>query len=216
MDNELRLPKRIRNHVNPLAIFHENEIKVFNNKRPVIMDIGSYRGEFAQGMLKNYGQERNFVFFEIRKPFYKYLKELFKNDENVRIFDGDAGRSLKKIILALKENGNEIDKIFINFPDPWFKEKHKKRRFLNEKILKEFSEVLGENSQIIFQTDQKHLFKDTIKVIKNNTNFKIKKFKNSLLGIQTYWEELKIKEGSKIFRMSLQKKDLTKKWWNIF
>ncbi|HIP21953.1 MAG TPA: hypothetical protein EYG72_03355 [Candidatus Pacebacteria bacterium] len=57
---------------------------------------------------------------------------------------------------------------------------------MNEKILKEFSEVLGENSQIIFQTDQKHLFEDTIKVIKNNTNFKIKKFKNSLLGIQTY------------------------------
>jgi hypothetical protein len=36
------------------------------------------------------------------------------------------------------------------------------------------------------------------------------------LGIQTYWEEMKIKEGNKIYRIALQKKDNTKKWWNIF
>jgi tRNA (guanine-N7-)-methyltransferase len=120
------------------------------------------------------------------------------------------------MILDLKENGNEIEKIFVNFPDPWFKEKHKKRRFLNEKILNIFFKVLDEDSEIIFQTDQKSLFKDTVKLVKNNGNFKIRKFKKALFDIHTYWEEMKIKEGSKIYRMSLQKKDLTKKWWNIF
>jgi tRNA (guanine-N7-)-methyltransferase len=121
------------------------------------------------------------------------------------------------MILDLKKNGNEIDKIFINFPDPWFKEKHKKRRFLNEKILEDLYEVLGENSEIIFQTDQKSLFKDTLKVIKENRGFSVKKFKFPLLGIQSYWEKMKIEEGNKIFRMALRKKDKkTKKWWNIF
>jgi tRNA G46 methylase TrmB len=118
MNKELKLPKRIRNHVNPLSIFHENKIELFDNKKPVIMDIGSYRGEFAERMLKKYNEEKNFVFFEIRKPFYEYLKELFKEDKNVRVYDGDASKSLKKMILDLKKNGNEIDKIFINFPDP--------------------------------------------------------------------------------------------------
>jgi tRNA G46 methylase TrmB len=118
MNKELKIPKRIRNHVNPLSIFHENKIDVFDNKRPVIMDIGSYRGEFGERLLKYFGKERNFVFFEIRKPFYEYLKELFKEEKNVRVFDGDAARSLKKMILDLKENGNEIEKIFVNFPDP--------------------------------------------------------------------------------------------------
>lgn len=214
---ELKLPKRVRNHVNPLSIVHENIIDGYNNKRPVILDIGSYRGEFAERMLKKYGEERNFVFFEIRRPFYKYLKKLFQENFNVRVYDGDAGKSLKQMILDLKEQGNKIDKIFINFPDPWFKERHKKRRFLNEKILKEFFEVLDQESEIIFQTDQKILFKETIDVIKNNKGFKIKKFKEPLFGIQTYWEEMKIKEGNKIYRIGLRKQEKgTKKWWNIF
>ncbi len=214
--NELKLPKRIRNHVNPLAIYHKNKIELFNNKNSIIMDIGSYRGEFAQRMLEYYGKERNFVFFEIRKPFYKYLNELFEKNDNVRVYDGDAGKSLKDMIVDLKKNGNTIDKIFINFPDPWFKKKHFKRRFLNERLLEELSEILDKKSEIIFQTDQKVLFKDTIKLIKQNKKFKIKKFKNPILRIQTYWEELKIKEGNKIYRMSLKLKDKKKillKFW---
>jgi hypothetical protein len=52
--------------------------------------------------------------------------------------------------------------------------------------LDDLFEVLGENSRIIFQTDQKILFKDTIKVIKENKKFSIKKFRLPFLGIQTY------------------------------
>ena len=110
--------KRIRNHVNPLSISKENQVEKFDNNKNVIIDVGSYRGEFGERLLEKFGEERNFIFFEIRKPFYEYLKNKFKENKNIQVFDGDAGRSLKKMIQDLKENNNFVEKIFINFPDP--------------------------------------------------------------------------------------------------
>ena len=114
----LKLPKRARNHVNPLSILHINKIDLFENKKGVIIDVGAYRGEFSQKLLEKFGEEKNFIVFEIRKSFYGYLKKLFQKNKNVRVYDGDAGRSLLGMIEDLKKNGNKIDKIFINFPDP--------------------------------------------------------------------------------------------------
>ena len=214
--NKISVPKRIRNHVNPLSITHKNDLEDFENKNDVIIDIGSYRGEFGERLLEKFGDKKNFIFFEIRTPFYDYLKKIFKDKGNVRVYNGDAGNSIKEMILDLHKNGNKIDKIFINFPDPWFKKKHRKRRFLNEKTLNIFQEVLDEDEEIIFQTDQKQLFKDTIELIKENKSFKIYKFKKSLFGIKTYWEEMKEKEGNKIYRLKILKRKKNKFFNKLF
>ena len=116
--SKIKIPKRIRNHVNPLAITDEYVLEKFQNKNNVIIDIGSYRGEFMQKVEEKFKKEKNYILFEIRKPFQKYLKEVFKGKENVRIYGGDASRSLKKMLSDLEENGNFVEKIFINFPDP--------------------------------------------------------------------------------------------------
>ena len=80
--NIIKTPKRIRNHVNPLAYTEEIFFDGFKNKKPIIMDIGSYRGEFGQKLVKKFSSEnpdkqKNFIFTEIRKPFADYLEKLF-------------------------------------------------------------------------------------------------------------------------------------------
>ena len=47
-----KVPKRVRNHVNPLADLQEHSFDGFDNDKPIIIDIGSYRGEFAATLLE--------------------------------------------------------------------------------------------------------------------------------------------------------------------
>ncbi len=202
----MKTPKRIRNHVNPMADRKEISFDGFSNNNNIIVDIGSYRGEFGQKLVEEFGEEKNFIFFEIRLPFYKYLKELFTDNKNVEVFDGDAGRNLRSILMPSIEKGVLIEKIFINFPDPWFKEKHKKRRVVNEVFLNEIKHWLPKETEIVFQTDQKPLFKETKTLAKEVGGFKIKKLWRPYWGIRTYWEEMKIKEKNRIHRMIIKVK----------
>ncbi len=208
----MKKPKRIRNHVNPLSITEKVDIDKFENNNSVIIDIGSYRGEFGEKLLEKFGEKRNFIFFEIRKPYQEYLEKKFSNFKNVKVLGGDAGRNLANILKKIKSENIFVDKIFINFPDPWFKKKHHKRRLVNKTFLIKIFNEINFETEIIFQTDQKELFQDTIKEIKKTKKYKIKKFSKPLWGIQSYWEEIKINEGDKIFRMILKKKK-TKKFF---
>lgn len=212
---DLKTPKRIRNHVNPLSYKEELSFEGFKNNNNIIVDIGSYRGEFGRKLVEKFidnggGEaatiEKNFIFFEIRRPFFEYLEKVFFEDKNVKVFPGDAGRNLEAILKPSIDKGVTIEKIFINFPDPWFKEKHKKRRVVNEDFLKNLENWLLKETEIIFQTDQRKLFFETRKIIKKNGNFKIKYFLKPIWGISTYWEEMKKGEGKFIWRMKIVRK----------
>lgn len=203
---KIKTPKRIRNHVNPLANEEVFFFDGFENKNNIVVDIGSYRGEFGKKLLEKFNEDKNFIFFEIRKPFFEYLEKIFSKNKNVKIFSGDAGRNLENILKTSIGKKIEVEKIFINFPDPWFKEKHKKRRVVNEKFLENLERWIPKETEIIFQTDQRKLFFETRKLIKKNGSFKIKYFLKSIWRISTYWEEMKKKEGKIIWRMKFCKK----------
>jgi len=207
----LKIPKRVRNHVNPLSILHKNKIQKFPEKKPVIIDIGSYRGEFVEKWNQKFPGKYNFIVFEIRVKFFEYLKEKFKEQKNIQVFDGDAAKSLKEMILDLRKDGIFVEKIFINFPDPWFKKKHHKRRLLKKDFLDELMDVLDEKTEIIFQTDQKKLFIETREIIHDHKDFFGKRFFQPIKGIRTYWENMKIKEGDKIYRLKIWFKPENKK-----
>jgi len=74
----LKTPKRIRNHVNPLSYTEEVFFDGFSNDNPIIMDIGSYRGEFGQKLINRFSQEsittKNFNITKIIFIFYIFFK----------------------------------------------------------------------------------------------------------------------------------------------
>ena len=55
------LPKRIRNHVNPLADLTEHQFEGFSDNKPIIVDVGAYRGEFTKQLHEQYGNNYNFI-----------------------------------------------------------------------------------------------------------------------------------------------------------
>jgi tRNA (guanine-N7-)-methyltransferase len=193
--------RRVRHHVNPLADRTEHFFEGFENNRPIIVDIGADRGEFTQQLLEQFGADKNFLVLEIRKPLAKKLKLKFKEYENVAVFDGDATRNFKSLLKPSIDRGILIEEIYINFPDPWFKERHKKRRVINEKFINKIKDWIQPETKWIFQTDQRSLFEDTIQVLQSVDEIKIKYLNTSPYNITTKWEDAKTEAGNKIYRL---------------
>ena len=96
-----------------------------------------------------------------------------------------------------------IEYVFINFPDPWFKDKHKKRRVVNGNFLEETKKWISPETQFIFQTDQEGLFRETQGLL-NEQEISYTEFNEPLWKAQTHWELKKIAEGDSIYRMTFQ------------
>ncbi|PID70601.1 hypothetical protein CSB37_00745 [bacterium DOLZORAL124_38_8] len=196
--------RRVRKHVNPLSILHEVHFEGFENNNPLWMDIGACKGEFTKALAQKF-PEKNFIACEIRKPLQKKLEVLYADDDNVVVFDGDAGKNFKTMLAPSFKRGVKLEKVFINFPDPWFKDRHKKRRFVNAKFLEDIKDFVDETTEFIFQTDQEFLFHETIEVLQDSAFSSITYFDESPFGVQTDWESAKVKEGNKIWRMVFKK-----------
>jgi len=78
---------------------------------------------------------------------------------NVFFIDGDAA------VLSKYFEPDEVDRIYINFCDPWPTKKHAKRRLTHGNFLQLYRKVLGENGQIHFKTDNQGLFEFSVEEI---------------------------------------------------
>ena len=120
------------------------------NYKKVVLEIGCGGGYF----LKHYNNQFDngslyLIGVEISKRFYnKALKRIknFKN-KNCSIFLGDIREKLKDL------NGIKFDEVHINFPDPWFKYKHKKRILCRPSFLNNLSGYLKKDGYISIVTD---------------------------------------------------------------
>lgn len=198
-----KVPKRIRNHVNPLSDMREHSFDGFSNNHPIIVDIGAYRGEFIQRLEEKFRDSKNFIVCEIRKPYAEYLRELFFGKDHVVVFDGDSARNLKSLLKKSQDNGGLAEYIFINFPDPWFKDRHKKRRVITQKFLQETRSWISPETVFVFQTDQEGLFRETQELLEEE-GIEYQEFDTPIWDAQTHWELMKISEGDLIYRMKFR------------
>ncbi len=200
--------KRVRNHVNPLSILIEHSFEGFGNDKPIFVDVGACKGEFSAELMEKF-PDHNFILFEIRRPLAEKLAEKFAGQKNVVVFDGDAARNFQSILGPCLDQGAMIEEIFVNFPDPWFKDRHKKRRFINAKLLQQCSEWLPQETSVVFQTDQKFLFDETLEEISETPYEAVKFFDSSAHGIPTHWEKQKLLEGDDIWRVVFKKRPVS-------
>ena len=198
---------RVRHHVNPLADLTEHHFTGFSNQRPIIVDIGADRGEFTAGLLKIFGEKKNFIVSEIRKPLAQRLKDKFKQAKNVAVFDGDLVRNFKNILYPAAQKGVLIETIYLNFPDPWFKKKHKKRRVLGPRLLAEARGWLNSDTEWIFQTDQEQLFRETLDFLRQIKGLRWKLFYEPPYGLLTKWEAAQKNRGAQIYRLKFRLPD---------
>lgn len=126
----------------------------FHNHNPVDLEIGCGRTHFFFDRAINY-PERNIVGIEWKYEFIeqgqrRIVRENFKN---AAAFHGNAW-----LLTPLFFKAKSISQIFVNFPDPWWKAKHKKRLVLNEVFLSALADRVVDDGFILLQTDVQELF----------------------------------------------------------
>lgn len=131
--------------------------------KPLYIEIGMGKGKFVIEMAKKYP---DFFFIGIEKYSSVLVRALEKIEEeplsNLRFIRMDAEN-----IVDIFEKG-EVDQIYLNFSDPWPKDRHAKRRLTSRQFLNRYSQILKQNGKIIFKTDNKALFDFSLEEVKDS------------------------------------------------
>jgi len=168
----------MRQHVNPLSKhFDEIEripslIEMFDNsKLPLHLDIGCAAGDFLFD-LALVNTSWNYLGIEIRERLVKNAKLKVREREikNLYFVFGNAYNILNNVQseFFLKN----VKSISFNFPDPWFKKRHYKRRVVQPEFINILSNSLQKGSFIFIKTDVKDLFDYMDCTISSDLNFK--------------------------------------------
>lgn len=135
----------------------ESFADVFGNDKPVHIEVGCGKGNFACGMSEKY-PDINFVAVEkvadvccVALEKAKAASERRKED-NLRFYIGDA-KSLSELVPP-----HSVDCIYLNFSDPWPKKGHSKRRLTYRGFIDIYREILREGGVLKLKTDNVSLF----------------------------------------------------------
>ena len=125
----------------------------FGNNNPLYIEIGMGKGQFLHAMAKEY-PDVNFVGVE------KYSSVLLRA---IQKMEEEEGPNLKFICIDAKEildafGEGEVDKIYLNFSDPWPKDRHAKRRLPSREFLAKYDVILKKDGFLEFKTDNRGLF----------------------------------------------------------
>ena len=193
------------------AIEQKGKIQgIFKEKRPLQIEIGMGKGQFIRNMaIKN--PDINFIGIEkyesvlMKAIQRKRNHETEKEIDNLRFLCADA-RKLAEIFDV-----GEVDKIFLNFSDPWPKDRHANRRLTSPDFLNIYDTILKKDAVIEFKTDNRGLFEYSLEVVKdskwklNFCSFDFHSEKESEGNIMTEYEEKFVGQGNKICKMIISR-----------
>ena len=128
--------------------------------------------------------------------------------ENVRFIDADA-----KLLRTMFADG-EVDRVYINFCDPWPKSRDAKLRLTAQSFLRQYADVLKEGGQIHFKTDNTPLFDWSIEQLRDEgwqlSEVTHDLHENGPIGVMTDYEAKFYEQGMKINRLVATKTAATK------
>ncbi len=167
----------MRQHVNPLSRYFQlprdlpGPDDLFEDPDlPIHLDIGSARGKFLMD-LANIQKDWNHLGVEIRLRLVeaanrdRELCELF----NVCFLFCNANVSLKNWLESLKTD--QLQRVSIQFPDPWFKQRHRKRSVIQPSLLIALGKSMQPGRELFVQTDIQSVMQNMIEVIKISNCF---------------------------------------------
>lgn len=186
----------------------------FGNENPIHLELGCGKGQFISELASE-NLSINYIAIDLidamlglakRNVEAKY-KEKNIEPKNIVLTRFD----IERILLILEEQ-DEIERIYINFCNPWPKGKHRKKRLTHTRQLEKYREFLKDNGEIHFKTDDEDLFNSSLIYFKE-TNFEILKQTYDLhsenifeKNIETEHEKMFSEQGIKIKALIARKK----------
>ncbi|MCP8617161.1 tRNA (guanosine(46)-N7)-methyltransferase TrmB [Salirhabdus salicampi] len=172
----------------------------FQNDKPIHLEIGTGKGQFIANMAKQH-PDVNFIGMERAKSVIVNAVQKVKDAEvdNVRLINDNA------IDLRDMFSKHEIDLIYLNFSDPWPKNRHEKRRLTYSLFLEQYQHIMKRGSQIVMKTDNKGLFEYSVVsfsqfgMVLEEVTLNLHELHDPL-NVMTEYEEKFSKQGQPIYR----------------
>jgi tRNA (guanine-N7-)-methyltransferase len=185
---------------------------VFGNDHPLILELGCGKGEYTVGLARKY-PHRNFLGVDIKGArIWKGARTA--HDEGLL----NVAFLRTRIDFITSFFGcNEVDEVWITFPDPQEKKRRNKKRLTGALFLNRYRQFLKDNGVVHLKTDNRPLYNYTRELIRyndlvmerNSEDLYRESWKDESVTIQTYYEDRFLEEGSKIhylqFRLPAQK-----------
>ncbi|RSL34230.1 tRNA (guanosine(46)-N7)-methyltransferase TrmB [Salibacterium salarium] len=175
--------------------------ELFGNDNPIYVEVGTGKGKFLDNMSQEY-PNINFIGIEKSESVLVMgLQRLLKDHKsNVRFINGDV-----LDLLDFFQPG-EVDRLFINFTDPWPKKRHEKRRLTYKSFLSLYEQIMSDNAEIHMKTDNQGLFEYSLESM-SRYGMTLKNISLDLHNsekednIMTEYEEKFSQKGQRIFRL---------------
>lgn len=207
---------RLRNNKNAKSILEESKYvvkepeknkgkwnKVFENDNPIEIEIGCGKGNFIITNALTY-PDKNFIGIEMYDTVLMYaVNKIEKDIPNLRFIRMDA-RLIEDVF------DKEIDKIYLNFSDPWPKNRNAKRRLTHERFLNRYESIFKGEKTIFLKTDNVGLFEFSIESL-SCFGYSLKNVSLDLVNsgfegnIMTEYEKKFTDKGIKINRLEAYK-----------
>jgi len=127
--------------------------KLFGNDNPIHIEVGTGRGRFIYEMAKAHPHINYIGIEKFSSVVVDALQKLIDEEvPNLKLINKDA-----KDLTVFFES-EEIDRVYLNFSDPWPKARHEKRRLTYKSFLRNYEQVLVKDGEIHFKTDNQGLF----------------------------------------------------------
>ncbi|MDU8884965.1 tRNA (guanosine(46)-N7)-methyltransferase TrmB [Yeosuana sp. MJ-SS3] len=176
--------------------------QVFKNNNPLVLELGCGKGEYSVGLAKKF-PDRNFIGIDIKGArFWRGAKtSIEENIPNVAFLR----TQIELIEYAFEEN--EVDEIWITFPDPQIKYKRTKHRLTNSDFLNKYKKILRSDGVINLKTDSEFMHGYTLGLLHgleyeilyaNHNVYKQEGSPEEVTSIQTFYESQYLEENKPI------------------
>ncbi|HET8752925.1 MAG TPA: tRNA (guanosine(46)-N7)-methyltransferase TrmB [Salinimicrobium sp.] len=174
----------------------------FKNENPLVLELGCGKGEYSIALAKEFPQ-KNFLGIDIKGArFWRGAKTALEEKiENV----GFIRTQIELVDKVFEEN--EVDEIWITFPDPQIKYKRTKHRMTNPEFLQKYKKILKPEGTINLKTDSEFMHGYTLGLLQgqgheilqaNHDVYKNVYSPKEVVGIQTFYEKQYLERGKSI------------------
>lgn len=162
---------------------------LFNNN-PIYVELGCGKGGFIS-KLASQNKNINYIAIDLvdamlglaKRNIEQAYQELKTEIDNIYITRYDIDR-----ILNIFDSEDKIERIYINFCNPWPRGKHHKKRLTHTRQLEKYKTFLIDNGKIYFKTDDDNLFVDSLGYFKE-AGFKLEKVTYDLANEENFWQD---------------------------
>ena len=172
-------------------------VEVFGESTDIEMEIGYGRGAFLMGRAEA-APGSVVVGVEVKTKWAFLVAERCKRLGlgNAHPYAGDA----RRVLPALRPD-ESLARMFLHFPDPWWKKRHAKRRLLDTALAAQTARLLRPGGELFAQTDVQERHQAYVDLFRDHDAFDVRELDHNPYGAQSNRERRAIEDGNPVYRV---------------